>query len=101
MRIYNELNEFILKIDNNIQRNTTSVYVSYLIDKSFVEVRFQMNNLFITLMPGEYNDPNQIISKISDGYRWVNNNKINITPNDDLEYIKDIIKQSFYKSVNK
>lgn len=99
--IYNELDSYILNLNEKVQKNSTTIYVSYLIDKSFIEIRFQMNNLFITLMPGSYNDPYNLVTSIGENYNWVNNNKMNVSSFDNIEDVKDLIKQSFYKSLGK
>lgn len=96
--IYKELDNYLLSLSEDIQKNSTKHYVGYTNGKSFVEFHFWTSTLFLTIMTGEYNDPKHIVEKIDDSYKWSNMNKIYIRENDDVEYIKGILKQSYEKT---
>ena len=49
-------------------------------------------------MSGEYDDPNNKVVKLDDNYKWSNMNRLDIYENDDIEYIKYLLKQSYKKT---
>ncbi|MEG2848590.1 MAG: hypothetical protein RR847_05730 [Bacilli bacterium] len=57
------------------------------------------NYLWIGLMSGDYIDLKNKVVRLSDTYKWSNNNRLNIYENDDLEYTKSILKQSYEKTL--
>ncbi len=97
--MYKKLDEYILSIDDSIKKNSTSVYISYTNGKSFVEFHFNKDKLFLSIMTGDYDDPESKVSRIDDSYNWSNMNKIDVFVNDDIEYVKNIIKQSYEKTL--
>jgi uncharacterized protein with ParB-like and HNH nuclease domain/predicted transport protein len=97
--MYKELDSYILSLNDDIQRNSTKHYISYTNGKSFVEFHFWKESLFLTMMSGEYNDPEHKIQKLDDRYKWSNMNRLDIFENDDLEYIKNLLKQSYEKTL--
>lgn len=95
--IYNKLNEYILSLNNNITRGTTSVYLSYNYGKNFVELWFQVNSLKYVIMTGEYDDPKGVVMELAESYKWTNDRCVVVTADSDIEYIKSILKQSYEK----
>ena len=95
--IYNEIDNFINKLDNNVDRNTTKNYVSFSNGKVFVEFHFMSTYAKLYIMPGDYNDQLNKIVRLNN-YNWVNNNKLEIYPGDNMEYVLDIIRQSYEKT---
>ena len=98
LNIYDELDKYLLSLGNDVQKNSTKHYIGYTNGKSFVEFHFLSNSLFLTIMSGEYDDPNNKIVKLADNYKWVNMNRLDIYENDDIEYIKYLLKQSYEKT---
>ena len=49
------------------------------------------------LMPGDYNDPESKVEKLGDNYNWTNKNRLDVHSKNEIEYAKDMIKQSFEK----
>lgn len=96
--IYKELDEYIMSLSNDIKRNSTSHYIGYTNGKSFIEVHFQTNKLYLTIMSGKYDDPKNKIQKLDDRYKWANMNRLDIYEEDDLNYIKHLLKQSCEKT---
>lgn len=60
-----------------------------------------MNNLKYIIMTGDYDDPNGLVSELAESYNWTNNRYIMVNQNSDIQYIKNILKQSFEKQFNK
>ncbi len=96
--IYKELDNYIMSLDETIKRNSTKNYIGYTNGKSFVEFHFYTNRLFLTMMSGDYEDPKNKIQKLDDNYKWSNMNKLDIYKDDDIEYIKSLLKQSYEKT---
>ena len=96
--MYEELDKYLLSLGDDVQKNSTKHYIGYTNGKSFVEFHFWSNNLFLTIMSGEYEDPRHKVVKLDDNYKWSNMNRLDIYENDDLEYIKGLLKQSYEKT---
>lgn len=96
--MYEELDKYLLSLGDDVQKNSTKHYIGYTNGKSFVEFHFWSNNLFLTIMSGEYDDPMHKVVKLDDNYKWSNMNRLDIYENDDLEYIKGLLKQSYEKT---
>lgn len=97
--MYEELDKYLLTLGTDIQKNSTKHYIGYTNGKSFVEFHFWSNNLFLTIMSGEYDDPRHKIVKLDDNYKWSNMNRLDIFENDDIEYVKKLLKQSYEKTI--
>lgn len=100
IEVYYSLDEFTMMLGENVSKHTTNNYVAYTNDKSFLELHFLTDKIYINIMTGEYNDPQNKVIKYTENYRWSNDNRIEIFPEDDLDYVKDIIKQSYEKTIN-
>ena len=99
--IFMELDEYIMTLNCDIKKNTTSVYLSYFYGQNFIELWFNANSLKYVLNTGEYNDPNQLVGTLAESYQWVHDRYIVVTEDSDLEYIKFILRQSYDKQCNK
>ena len=49
------------------------------------------------LMLGEYDDPENMVEKLGGNYNWTNNNRLDVHSEEEIDYAKNIIKQSFDK----
>ena len=96
--IYNELDKYLLSLGNDVQKNSTKHYIGYTNGKSFVEFHFYTNSLYLTIMSGEYDDPKHKVVKLDENYKWSNMNRLDIYEDDDVEYIKTLLKQSYEKT---
>ena len=97
MNIYNELDNYIMSLNSDIKKNTTSVYLSYYYGKNFIELWFQKNSLKYVLMTGDYNDPNEMVGELAESYQWTHDRYIIVNQDSDIEYVKNILKQSYEK----
>ena len=100
LNIFNELDNYILSLNENIKKNTTSVYLSYSYGKNFIELWFQVNSLKYVIMTGDYADPKGLVVELAESYKWTNDRCIFVNLDSDIEYIKYILKQSFEKQLN-
>ena len=97
--IYNKIDNFISNLDSSIYKNTTKNYISFSNGKVFAEFHFMSNYARMYIMTGDYIDPLNKVIKLGENYNWVNDNKLEIYPTDDIDYILDIIKQSYEKTL--
>lgn len=97
MNIYNELDNYVMSLNSDIKKNTTSVYLSYYYGKNFIELWFQKNSLKYVLMTGDYNDPNEMVGELAESYQWTHDRYIIVNQDSDIEYVKNILKQSYEK----
>ena len=97
INIFNELHEYIMKLNNSINYSKTKNYISYNLGKVFVEVHFMSDFIKMFLMAGEYDDPKNMVEKLGENYNWTNNNRLDVHSKEEIDYAKNIIKQSFDK----
>lgn len=93
--IFSAINDYCLSISENINRYTTKHYIGYSDEKSFADFHFHSAYCHLMLRTIEYSDPENKIELLGDNYNWVKKAKVKIYPGDDLEYIKDLVKQSY------
>ena len=101
LNIFYELDNYILSLNEDIKKNTTSVYLSYSYGKNFIELWFQVNSLKYVIMTGDYDDPRGLVNELAESYKWTNDRCIFVNLDSDIEYIKNILKQSFEKQFNR
>lgn len=101
LNIFYELDNYILSLNEDIKKNTTSVYLSYSYGKNFIELWFQVNSLKYVIMTGDYDDPRELVNELAESYKWANDRCIFVNLDSDIEYIKNILKQSFEKQFNR
>lgn len=97
LRLFNELDQYSMSLSEKVYKNTTKNYIAWNNDYVFLEFHFKSNYITCYLRPGKYDDEKNKVTQLSDSYNWTNNNRIDITENDDIDYIKNIIYQSFNK----
>lgn len=97
MKIYKELDDYLMSLNNDIRKNTTSVYLSYYYRKNFIEVWFQKNSLKYVLMTGDYFESEKIVEELSETYQRIHDRYMIVNQESDIEYVKNILKQSYEK----
>lgn len=93
--IFNELRSRIFGIDENIKEKATSMYIGYRVTKSFAEIHLGKSQIKMYLRPIEYDDPNQMVEKIPDGYNWTLNQRVYLKEESELDYVFGLIEQSY------
>lgn len=93
--LFEELRSRIFEIDENIVEKATSLYVAYRVAKNFAEIHIGKNHLKIHLRPVNYNDSENKIDKIPDGYQWTMDRRIYLKEKSDLEYVFTVIEESY------
>jgi len=74
--LFKDLRSKIFELDENIIEKITTLYVAYRLAKNFVEIHIAKNHLKIHLRPIDYNDPENLVEKISDKYQWTMDRRI-------------------------
>ena len=97
METFQILDNYVMSLDGNIKKITTTVYLAYALNNNFIELFFQNDTLKFILKNGEYNDSKNKVYKLNDSYNWTNTNAMTVNNDDDLDYIKDILKQCYDK----
>ena len=99
--MFNELDDYIVSLNPDIKKGTTSVYLSYNYGKNFIELWFQANSLKYIIMTGDYDDPENKVVELAESYKWTNDRCLLVNEDSDIEYVKNILKQSYEKVVNR
>ena len=93
--LFRELQTRIFTLDSNIEEKATTLYVAYRLTKNFVEVHFNKNEMKIYLRSVDYNDPNNMIEIIPEGYNWTLNRRIYLRSSAELDYVTGLIMHSY------
>ena len=92
---YLNIHEYCCRLSNNFITYTTPNYIAYKDKYVFVELHFHKDHLRLYLYDTDYNDPQGKTHRLNNSYKWSKNVAIEIYINDDIEYVKNIIKQSY------
>ena len=98
LELFEELRSRIFEIDENITEKATSFYVAYRVTNNFAEIHIGKKQLKIHLRPIDYDDPENKVDKISEGYNWTMDRRVYLKSHENLDYIFSLIEQS-YKDV--
>lgn len=102
MNVFYKLDNYVMSLDEEIMKGTTTVYYTYATSvKHFIDIWFQSNSLKYILMHGEYDDPKGMVKQLADSYNWTNDMYMIVTPDCDIEYVENILKQSYEKLKNR
>ena len=99
IELFKELHKYILELNNSISYSITKNYISYSLGKCFAEIHFKTNFIKMFIMAGDYNDPENKVERLGENYNWTNNNRLDVHSFEKMDYIKNIIKQSFDKII--
>ena len=93
--LFQSLRERVLELRSDIEEKANTLYVAYKLANNFAEVHIQRSQIKIHLRPVDYLDPDHKVEKIPDGYNWTMNRRIYLKSVADLDYVMNIIEQSF------
>ena len=97
-KIFNETKEKILELPNVQERAEQKTGITYKTTKSFVHFGFHKTFIQVLVREPKYNDPKKIVRDIT-GFLWGYKGQIKIKPNSDIDYIFNIIKQSYEETL--
>ena len=92
---FSELRSKIFEIDENIKEKSTTLSITYRISKNFAEIYIGKNQLKIHLRPIDYIDPENMVEQVSESYNWTMDRRVYIKNRDDIDYVFDLINQSY------
>lgn len=97
--LYEKIKESMLSIEN-VRIENKKVILNFMANKKiFANVQFRKSTLiiFLNLKWGELNDPKQIARNVSNiGHNGSGDYEIKINDDDDIDYIIELIKFSYY-----
>ena len=93
--LFSELRSRIFELDDNIVEKATTMYVAYRLAKNFAEIHIGKSQLKIHLRPVDYSDQKNLVEKVPDTYQWVMDRRIHLRDQKDLDYVFNIIEQSY------
>ena len=97
-KLFNELQEKILKIDEKIKEKILNHYIAYELDRNFTEVVIQANGLWVhvDISKEEITDQENKLIDVSEKGHWATGNlKVRVENIEDIDYCMGIIKQSY------
>ena len=94
--LFDDLRELIMQMDEFITEKPKKSGIAYRIQKNFADIVIRKDRLVINLRPTDYDDPRGMVEKLGEeGYVISMNRRITLTESDDLDYVFDIISQSY------
>lgn len=105
--LYEELKTRILNLDEIVEIKPRQWYIGFIKNTNFVDVHLQRGRikLWLNLVKGELDDPRKIARLMvkEDGSKighWGNGDyEIYFSPNDDIDYLMTLIRQSYKKHI--
>lgn len=92
-RVKNEFNDIMVKINK--------IYVGYSKNNNFLQIHFRKNNLIVYLLPSDnYNDVDNRLEVVPNTYQWKVNTKMEIFSIDDIDYVMNLIRESYDIVIN-
>jgi predicted transport protein len=99
--LYSQVKERIIELGDNIEIKPLKIYIAFKSSKNFVYTEFTRNTikLCLNLKKGSLDDPKNMAKDVSNiGHHGNGDYEINLTPEDDLDYLMTLIKQSYKKN---
>ena len=97
VEIYDELKKRILNL-GDVEIKPLRVYIAFKSNKNFVDLQFQKRSikLWLNLRKGQLDDPKNMARDVAGkGHHGNGDYEITLTPDDDLDYLMTLIKQSY------
>jgi len=94
VRLFSEIRQRILQLDDSIQEKATRIYVAYRIKKNFAEVALQTSQIRIKLRAIEYFDPERMVHQVPGGYNWTEK-YVHVNSPREIDYVLRLIEQSY------
>jgi predicted transport protein len=100
IELYQTLKERILALGDNIGVRPRKLYVGFVADGNFVDIRARRSGIkvWINLQKGELDDPQKITRDVSEVGHWGNGDyQVTVNSSEPLDYLITLIKQSYAK----
>ena len=99
--LYHEVKNRILNLSDNIEIKPFTVTIAFKIEDHIIDIALQKSQLkvWLNMKKGELDDPRGIARDVSDKGHWgIGDYEISLKPDDDLDYLMTLIKQSYKKN---
>ncbi len=101
--LYNKFRTAILNISNTISVKPTKMYISFIVNKKTISdfhLYKSYLKIWINLKKGELEDPKRISKDVSNTGHWGNGDyQIQVSNEENLEYIVSLIKESYKNNI--
>jgi predicted transport protein len=97
VEVYEELKRRILNL-GDVEIKPLRVYIAFKSNNNFVDLQFQKKSikLWLNLRKGQLDDPKNMARDVAGkGHHGNGDYEITLTPDDDLDYLMTLIKQSY------
>ena len=98
--MFEELNNRILGINEDIESFTTNEYIGYRIDKNFLELHVNKNNLLCYTVNGDLYKTNELLKHVPESYGWHVDTKFYINNKSDIDTFWNVILDSYKRTNN-
>lgn len=102
-QLYEKYKNAIQNIDNKIQINPKKHYIAFQLNKRIIAgivIHKKSLDLYVNLKKGDLDDPKGFAEDVSHIGHWATGDyRIKITNDDDLQYIVDLVNQSYNKKI--
>lgn len=101
IELYNKFKDIVLSIADGIKIRPRKPYIGFVAKTNFTDVLLQKSKIkiWVNLKKGDINDPKKLARDVSNVGHWGNGNyEINISNDENLEYIISLVKQAYLKN---
>lgn len=101
-KLYNELRNRILALDDTISVEPKKLYIAFKMDSNICDVEIQRSKLKVTLnlSKGKLDDPDKLAEDVSSTGHWGNGDyRIILSDDEALDYAINLIKQSYLDKI--
>lgn len=95
---FNEMRDKILEFSGVQEKAEQKTGITYRTTKSFVHFGFHKTFIRVLVREPKYNDPKKLVRDIT-GFLWGYKGEIKMRPDSDLDYIFNLIKQSYEETL--
>ncbi len=98
VELYSDLKNYILNLGDDIKVKPTKLYIGFISNTNFVDIRIQKKSLklWLNLTFGKLNDPLKLARDVSQIGHWGNGEyEISISNDEYLDYLASLIEQSY------
>ena len=98
---YNEIKNRIMNIGDEVKLKPKKHYIAFVASTNFIDIHLQKSQLkvWLNMNKGELEDLRGMARDVSNVGHWGNGDyEIALKPNDDLEYLMTLVKQSYFKN---
>ncbi len=91
--------QFRVRVKNiswQVAENVWTYGVAYKAGQNFVELYFRSNRLEVCMRNTRYADPENLLGKVPDSYKWTLSRRFLLEDQSQLDYVLGLVKQSYH-----